>query len=192
MLAEFERIGMEQFGLIDHVRMVTPGPYHKGEIRYTKPFYIIQFYSIKMAKLLWDETHGKTAMPDWIKNSDIASKCAFVRGFADAEGSVSRDGNGIRISQSKKNILEDVSIVLNEINIKNNIYKYSRGEYSLNIYGKRNLAQYKRNVGFKISRKTDRLRKHKIHLINPDPRGDPHYHCNVQSTTRGWTSYGEI
>lgn len=89
------------------------------------------------------------SIPDWIKENQEFSK-AFVRGLFDTDGCIYYRVNNtaktylnkvgfIEISSTSKNLIEDSSILLSILNIKNyvRLYKKTNGEkdcYKLNVH----------------------------------------------------------
>lgn len=62
-------------------------------------------------------------VPEWVKRGSYGIKLAFLQGFLDADGSVLKDRNKIRINFTSVNLelLEDIQDLLFGLRIKNSI-----------------------------------------------------------------------
>lgn len=94
---------------------------------------------------------------DEIKSSNIKFKKAFIRAFFDDEGSIQSDSHTMRFHQDRKDMLEDVRKMLNEIGIKSNevrsYIKRDKLRYYFNITGFREYYNYYNIIGCTSSNK---------------------------------------
>ena len=95
-------------------------------------------------------------VPEEIMKSKIESlSSSFLRGFYDSEGSASK--YCISVSSANKLGLENVSLLLNKFNIRNEVKKTKAGYYLITITGRERLKTFKEKIGFSIKRKMDRI-----------------------------------
>lgn len=93
-----------------------------------------------------------------IFSSDDSIKSAFIRGFADSEGSVSKSKNRIALYSSNLVGLQDVLALLQELEINGKIYANKRA-YVILISGLDNLQRFQEKINFTIKRKKERLER---------------------------------
>lgn len=106
-------------------------------------------------------------IPEFIKDSNLNVKAAFIKGFFDAEGNVdihvikSRNEmqRHLRCFSNDLNLLKGIGILLKDFEIKSFIGKYKVKAYCLTIWGYNSLFAFKRNIGFVINRKSSLLEK---------------------------------
>lgn len=95
-------------------------------------------------------------IPEWVK-------CAFLRGLFDSDGSVyasnlddlRRASRCVNFYNSDKNLIDIVSKLLNELNIKHKIYMRHRSgfgstkpQYTISIFGRKNITKFLEKIGF--------------------------------------------
>ncbi|MEK6893996.1 MAG: MBL fold metallo-hydrolase RNA specificity domain-containing protein [Nanoarchaeota archaeon] len=121
----------------------------------TKNAHILEINNIKIIRFLennFPEFFSKTRdirIPEKIINSGNEVQLAFLRGFADAEGTVS---NRIKITSFSKEMIKDLQHLFSLNNIPSHI---SGNDISISsIYG---LSRFKEKVGFSIKYKMDNL-----------------------------------
>ncbi len=134
--------------------------------------------SVRMTKngfYFWEICSKKLAL--FLKGLEIENfltdekmKRNFLRGFFDGEGSMLFSGKGVKVHREigcvnkNEKLMRYVSKCLTELGIENRIRKIigsgfnSKGVYyRVLIYGKRNILNFYKKVGFSIKRKQDKL-----------------------------------
>ena len=93
-------------------------------------------------------------VPLQIQNSTKENQAAFIRGFADSEGSVRlRKGHGeIALHSINKESLVQVQELLKVFEVKSSI-NYKKGGYYIDITNYDSLKKFNENIGFIIKRK---------------------------------------
>jgi intein/homing endonuclease len=109
-------------------------------------------------------------VPKIIKNADIVNKRFFIRGLFDAEGDVSkiysRSRWPVRISQDNFKFLKDIQHMLKEIGINTKgPYRFSEA-FSIAIYKKSDILNFKKLVGSLHPNKAKRLENLSQNFIN--------------------------
>jgi len=108
----------------------------------------------------------KNKIPSFIKDSNNFIKARFLSGFFDAEGGIcistikSRNALDRRAycHNSNLELLKEIKIYLKELDIDSFIQN-GKGAYALNIWGYKNLVNFKNCIDFYIFRKRDKLLK---------------------------------
>jgi hypothetical protein len=92
-----------------------------------------------------------------IKNSDINFKRGLIRAFFDDEGSVNSKSYTIRFHQDRKDILEDIIFMLNELDIKpkkvRSYFKNGKLRYYFNITSFEEYSKFYNLIGCTSSKK---------------------------------------
>lgn len=105
-------------------------------------------------------------LPKFIVEGTLKIKAAFISGFFDAEGGVSIGWIKSRKAVDRRiycynneiSILKTIQNYLNDIDIKGFIIA-DQNCYALNIWGFSSCTIFRRDIGFKIERKKDKLNK---------------------------------
>jgi len=133
----------------------------------------VRIYSkiVTLDLVRYDPSGGgfKTAtwrVPKEIFYSGLSIKAAFIRGFADSEGSVSKSQNIISLYSSNLAGLYDILKLLQDLGINGKVYSSKRA-FVLNIRGIDNLKRFKETVNFTIKRKKENL-KHLLRHYSTD------------------------
>ncbi len=100
-------------------------------------------------------------IPEFIKNSILSIKAAFIKGMFDAEGSViihtiknrNELQRHVRCFSNDIELLKEISIFLKELEIKSFTGKSKDKNYCLTIWGYNSLLNFKKSIGFSIKRK---------------------------------------
>ncbi len=96
-----------------------------------------------------------------IKNGYMEFKRAFIRAFFDDEGSVNIESQTLRFHQDRKDILEDIRIMLLEFGIKSNpvriSFKKGKSHYYFNICSLENYSKFKELIGCTSPKKINNL-----------------------------------
>lgn len=129
--------------------------------------YRVSFYYRAYSNAFVVELHSK-AIHDFLKDYDITSvrntsseeKSAFIRGFADSEGTVGQDL--IEFSNCNRDTLILVKNLLSDLGIESHLYLHYKGteikenwsdNYRLSIMGNQNIFTFYQKIGFSIPRK---------------------------------------
>ncbi|MFH1365721.1 MAG: LAGLIDADG family homing endonuclease [archaeon] len=86
-------------------------------------------------------------------------KCAFVKGFFDSEGDIDPKSRRIGATSVNFNGLKDISVILNDIGIRNSIIsekipKENRFiKHVIRIQDRKSIELFSKNIGFTIERK---------------------------------------
>ena len=107
---------------------------------------------------------NKNEIPSFIKNSNKSIKAKFLSGFFDAEGGIcisfikSRNALDRRLycHNSNLTLLHKIQFYLGELDIDSFIQS-GKGAYALNIWGYKNLVNFKNGIDFNINRKKYKL-----------------------------------
>jgi len=115
----------------------------------------VRFCSQMMYHILYDETAGKTTIPSWIVNGSDKIMSSFIRGFADAEGSViDTNSANIIIAQKERGILLVIQYMLHKLGIFSRVVvANSNGVYCVKICNHPDVQRYMDVVGFGLERK---------------------------------------
>ncbi len=162
LLDEFEEDIKKEFGDIK----ITKGITNTGT-----PFRQVHGKRIitKFLEYLPDYRSDFIWVPDQIKESTDSVKQEYLRALYDDEGSPSLRlfnktkewKRNLNLTSNSTRLLKDVKEILsNSFSIKSSkIFKNKNNDhcYVLSITGKDNFVRFKRNVGFKIPRKKERL-----------------------------------
>ena len=95
-------------------------------------------------------------VPSEIKNATKSQKAMYLRGVYDSQAHVSIKKYGIKTVILNIKGLRELKKMLEELGIISTLLK---NDYSLNIYGHKNLKLYNIKVGFEIKRKRDSLNR---------------------------------
>jgi intein-encoded DNA endonuclease-like protein len=99
-------------------------------------------------------------VPDALQNTNLNSKCAYIRGMFDAEGDVSPSNRYIEVSQQNTEILKWIKSVLSSLDIQSgNVIIADRKSltYKIVVASKRGLANFKISIGFEYPEKNKLL-----------------------------------
>jgi len=134
-----------------------------------KQLYSIQFHGgryhlVCSSKILFEPLNGYNL--ERVKPFVDKYPREFIRGFADAEGSVhyvpQQHARSIRITNSNKELLEYIqNLLAKHFSIKSKIYGPYKGRNALDliIFGLENIKRFYEQIGFSIGRKNDILRQ---------------------------------
>lgn len=132
-------------------------------IKNRKIQYVSYIDSIKASSFL------KNFDLNFLRNSEDKIKSAFVKGFFDSEGTVSKKQTGLSCSNTNINLIYLIKTLLNSFGIepKINIAKTrpirnhpgNRPIYILHIHKMESILKYYNLIGFNIQRKQERLIK---------------------------------
>ncbi len=125
-----------------------------------------QITSRPLPKLLMAYLPNSNKIPKFIRNSNIGVRVEFLSGFFDAEWGVSiskiKSRNAIDrrlyCHNADLEILEEIGSYLRDLDIDSFIQN-GKGAYALNIWGYKNLVNFKNLIDFQIKRKKDKLTK---------------------------------
>ncbi len=137
----------------------------------TKNCYILSIRSKPIFKFLKDVLKIKVGeIPEVIKNADIVNKKFFIRGLFDAEGDVSkiysRSRWSVRISQNNFNFLKDIQYMLKEMGILTKGPYHFSGAFSIAIYKKFDILNFKKLIGSSHPNKAKKLENLSQNFIN--------------------------
>lgn len=129
-----------------------------------KPYTSLEIHSLQIIQFLNNlgltkAKAGEKTVPEIIFLSSKDSLSAFLRGYAEGDGSVYLSGTPeiSFISKSKK-LLSELQIILLRFGIESsNRYQPSKDIYKLLFRGRNNLNLFKNKVGFVCSRKNKKL-----------------------------------
>jgi len=120
--------------------------------------------SRSLYRLLMAYLPDKNSVPSFVRGGSLQIKSGFLSGFFDAEGGVcistikSRNAIDRRLycHNSNLRLLYEVKSYLKEMDIDSFIQN-GKGAYSLNVWGYKNLVNFKNLIGFTINRKEEKL-----------------------------------
>jgi replicative DNA helicase Mcm len=103
------------------------------------------------------ETHDRKAFPTAVSAGSRATKAAFVRALADAEGTVDTATGSVRVSSASEELLRGTRELLLEFGVSTRLRTRERSgkrdPYVLAVTDADSLAAYARHVGFTLDRK---------------------------------------
>ena len=119
-----------------------------------------------LIRFLTEYLPDKNKIPLFIRNSDKNIKAEFISGFFDAEGGISistiksRKAIDRRLycHNSNLDLLEEIKSYLEQFDV-NSFIQNGKGAFALNIWGYKNLVNFKNSIGFRIYRKNIKLIK---------------------------------
>jgi len=150
----FARIGKDMFGVKPRQWLTKP----RTNTYACKSQWAVSFLSKNMCEYLIVETNKKD-IPKWIVDGTPELMGAFIRGFADAEGSApSEKFLHITIAQMDKKILYVIQFMLYKLGIYSRILSGGvSGCWYLHITSRQDVSRYMELVGFGLRRKADRI-----------------------------------
>jgi len=128
-------------------------------IKEDKNLFICTVHRVLLAKRLNKLTDGGSKIPSFIINGNDRLKASFLKGFADAEGSIddTNHKHQIVITQKNRELLEKIQELLLSLRIQSKIYKKTNNPDQLVISIIRNLKKFNKLIGFSINYKKKKL-----------------------------------
>lgn len=126
-----------------------------------KNVFVCTTHRALVSKRIIKLTNNMSKIPNFVLNGNKNVKGAFIRGFADSEGSVDVTNNRhqIVITQKGTKRLESLQNLLLSLSIQSKIYKKSSNANHLVVSLLRNLKKFKEIVGFSIAYKNQKLKE---------------------------------
>jgi replicative DNA helicase Mcm len=107
------------------------------------------------------ETYADKSFPTSVTTGARETKAAFIRAFADSEGTVDTNTGNVRMYSASDELLSGIKSLLLEFGISCQIRTRERGEkldlHVLTITSAASLRSYSRQIGFTLTRKRDAL-----------------------------------
>jgi len=121
--------------------------------------FICDVHRVLVMRRIKELTKNLKEIPTFIINGNQRIKANFIKGFADAEGSMDDSGNKrqIVITQDNTKILEGIQELLLDLGIQSTIYHKTNNSDQLVISLLRNLKKYMHLINFTISYKKRKL-----------------------------------
>ena len=158
-VSEFSRFMLEVYGIKPSI----------GKQKSRNPSWKDKMQSRVCSKEVFEDlmkysNFGKYAwrVPNAIMESTKATKCSFLRGFFDSEGSVDMSKKLVIVSvnfdgmKDVKKILSSIGILCSMRHVESKT-ENRRGTYLIEITGRRSIESYRMDIGFSIRRKQEKL-----------------------------------
>jgi intein/homing endonuclease len=127
-----------------------------GKVYKSKPMLCASLGSIAVSSWITKnfKPSGKWIIPQLILDSPPEIQASLLKGFFDADGSVSRAV--IRLSQKDEEILNQVQKILMDFSIESRI-RFGKKEFCLEISDLSNIEKFRNSIGFGLARKQEKL-----------------------------------
>jgi len=148
-------IEQKERGWLEFVQGAFLSAYDKRSKIYmtSKGYYRLVVYS----KMIFGELTNMRACRRRILAESPSYQLGYLRGIFDAEGTVHRDRFQIRVSSSKLDTISIVKKMLDASGISYGKISADKTAYVLPLYGKKNISNFNRKIGFRHPEKMDRL-----------------------------------
>lgn len=150
LIQEFKRLGHKLFDI------------DGGGISGSKKCKSVKFCSKAMWNYLATETDFKKEIPEWIVEGSDEIISAFIRGFADAEGSVLENNKAVTIviAQKEREILVKIQYMLHKLGIFSRVCVCNNnGVHAVRICNHTDVTTFMSKVSFGLTRKRDKVRE---------------------------------
>ena len=113
---------------------------------------------VVMSKQLYNEILERRRDYRKILEESKSFQIGFLKGIFDAEGTVHKERNQIRIASKRQDVIETIRELLNILQIKTGKIHKDNAVYVLPFYGKENLKHFQIMINFRHPEKKSRLK----------------------------------